>query len=104
MLEVNGFEVSDLGVDVPADRFVAEAERTGAQVIALSSLLTTTAPYMRTIISTVRESSIGEKCAIVIGGAATSSAFAEDISADGWAENAVDAVKLVEGLISLRTS
>lgn len=99
MLEINGYDVYDLGVDVSVDKFVAEAERIGADVIGMSSLLTTTAPYMRAAIEVVAEAGLRDNCDIIIGGAATSREFAEQIGADGWAENAPEAVELVENLM-----
>lgn len=98
MLEISGFQVYDLGVDVSVETFIAEVNRTHADVIGLSSLLTTTAPYMKTFIETAEEAGIRDKTKIIIGGAATSSEFAKKIGADGWAENATDAVKLVTKL------
>jgi 5-methyltetrahydrofolate--homocysteine methyltransferase len=102
MLEISGIRVYDLGVDVSVETFIAEVNRTHADVVGLSSLLTTTAPYMKTFIETAEEAGIRDKTKIIIGGAATSLDFANKIGADGWAENAADAVNLVEKLTDRR--
>lgn len=98
ILEVNGYEVHDLGVDVSNERFLSEADRLHVDVIALSSLLTTTAPYMRHIIESLKEAGVRHQYKIIVGGAATSSSFASQVGADGWAENATDALKLLDKL------
>jgi len=99
MLEVNGYEVHDLGVDVPSERFITEAQRLNVDVIGLSSLLTTTARQAESLIGRLIDAGLRKRYLVVVGGAATSSGFAEEIGADGWAENATDAVKLVGGLL-----
>lgn len=103
MLEVNGFEVRDIGVDVPVSRILEEVKTWQPDVIGLSSLLTTTALEMATVIQSLTEAGIRDRYLVVIGGAATTAAFAEQISADGWAENANDSVKLIKNLIAKRT-
>jgi 5-methyltetrahydrofolate--homocysteine methyltransferase len=100
ILEVNGYEVHDLGVDVSADRFITEADRLQVDVIALSSLLTTTAPYMREIINSLKEAGIRDRYRVIIGGAATSASFASQVGADGWSENPSDAIKLLDKLLA----
>jgi 5-methyltetrahydrofolate--homocysteine methyltransferase len=104
LLEVNGYEVRDLGVDVSVEQFIAEANRLQPDVVGMSSLLTTTAAEMQKIIETLTQAGLRQKCFFIIGGAATTSAYAEGIHADGWAENAADAVKLVAGLLASRGS
>jgi 5-methyltetrahydrofolate--homocysteine methyltransferase len=103
MLEINGYRVYDLGVDVSVETFIAEINRTNADVVGLSSLLTTTAPYMSTFIETADNAGMRDKVKIIVGGAATSSNFAKKIGADGWAENAADAVNLVKSLTDRST-
>lgn len=102
MLEVSGFEVRDIGVDVPAGRFLEEAETWRPDVIGLSSLLTTTALEMGSVTKALFDAGIRDRYLVVIGGAATTPAFAEQINADGWAENATEAVKLVRGLMAIK--
>ena len=96
MFEINGYDVKDLGVDVSTDQFIEEAKLYQPDVIGLSSLLTTTAMQMVEIIKALFEAGIRNESLVIVGGAATTSAFAEEIHADGWAENGIDAVKLAE--------
>lgn len=103
MLEVNGFEVRDIGVDVAASRILDEAETWKPDVIGLSSLLTTTALEMGSVTQALTEAGVRDRYLVVIGGAATTAAFAEQINADGWAENATEAVKLVKGLLAMKS-
>jgi 5-methyltetrahydrofolate--homocysteine methyltransferase len=102
MLEVNGFDVRDIGVDVPVARILEEAESWKPDVIGLSSLLTTTALEMGAVTKALTDAEVRDNYFVVIGGAATTSAFAEQINADGWAENATEAVKLVKGLMAIK--
>ncbi len=102
IIEVNGYEVHDLGVDVSVEQFITEARSLQVDVIALSSLLTTTAPYMHDVISSLKEAGIRDQYRVIIGGAATSAKFAAQVGADGWAENASDALKLLDNLLTNR--
>ncbi|MEM0470505.1 MAG: corrinoid protein [Desulfurococcaceae archaeon] len=99
MLEAAGHEVVDLGVDVPVERFVEACEKYKPDVLAMSALLTTTAKYMKAVIDELKKRGIRDKVKIVVGGAAVTEDFAREIGADGWAPNAVEAVKLVNRLI-----
>lgn len=92
-----GFHVIDLGVDVPAERFVQEAEVAKANIIAISSLLTTTMPNLEPVIQAVRKSPFPFK--VVIGGAPITQQFANKIGADGYAPTAPDAADLFKRLI-----
>lgn len=98
MLEGAGFEIVDLGTDVPPDRFVS-AIRDGATVIGLSALLTTTMPSMAATVKAVVDSGLRNQVKIVIGGAPVTEAYAKKIGADGYAADAGQAANLVRGLI-----
>ncbi|MFN7988566.1 MAG: corrinoid protein [Thermoanaerobaculia bacterium] len=100
LLRGAGFEVIDLGTDVPAARFVEAAETSGARVIGLSALLTTTMPRMAEVVSLVRARGLAGRLKVIVGGAPVTRAFADEIGADGWgfdAESAVRRVKELEG-------
>jgi 5-methyltetrahydrofolate--homocysteine methyltransferase len=101
MLKSHGFEVHDLGKDVPAGRVVQAARETGADIIGLSALLTTTMDQMRVTIQKVREA--GLDCAVLVGGAAVTEEYARSIGADGYARDANAAVVLAKKLVSART-
>jgi 5-methyltetrahydrofolate--homocysteine methyltransferase len=96
MLKGAGFEVIDLGSDVPAERFVDTAAAEGAAVIGLSALLTTTMAGMRAVVELVRERGLDGDVRVIVGGAPLSKAFAADIGADGYGYDATSAVELVK--------
>jgi 5-methyltetrahydrofolate--homocysteine methyltransferase len=100
MLEGGGFEVVDLGVDVPADKFVAKAEECKADIIALSALLTTTMTAMKNVIEAVQKSALKGSCKIMIGGAPVTQDYADRIGADGYSSNASGAVALARKLVA----
>ena len=95
MLQAGGFEVFDLGADVKLERFVEKAEAVGAQIICLSALLTTTMTNQKRLIGLLRDRGLRDKYKVLVGGAPASLKWADEIGADGYAENAVAAVKLV---------
>ncbi len=99
MLEGAGFEIMDLGVDVPPEKFV-EAIRGGAQVIAMSALLTTTMPNMKATVEAVKQAGLRDQSVIVIGGAPVTQAYANEIGADAYAPDASAAVRVTRSLIS----
>ena len=98
MLKGAGFEVIDLGSDVPAERFVDTAAAEGASVIGLSALLTTTMAGMRAVVELVKERGLDGDIGVIVGGAPLSKAFAADIGADGYGYDATSAVELVKQL------
>jgi len=98
MVEGSGMEVVDLGIDVAPMTFFEEAMRVKADVVGISSLLTTTMPSMRETIRVFEEKGARGSVKIVIGGAPVSEDFANEISADGYAPDAAAAVRLVKGL------
>ena len=98
MLEGAGFEVRDLGVDVPPETFV-DAANNGAQVIGLSALLTTTMPKMEQTIQALREANVLNKVSVIIGGAPVTESYAQQIGADAFAPDASSATRVVRKLI-----
>jgi 5-methyltetrahydrofolate--homocysteine methyltransferase len=98
MLEGAGFQVIDLGVDAGPEGYI-EAVKAGAQILAMSALLTTTMPQMQINIEKLKESNLRDKVMIMIGGAPVTEAFANKIGADGFSSNAGGAVDLARALI-----
>ncbi|MBN1993803.1 MAG: corrinoid protein [Anaerolineae bacterium] len=101
MLGASGFKVYDLGVDVPADKFVEQVRETGANVVGLSALLTTTMRNQQTVIQALQEAGLREQVKVIIGGAPASPDFARAIGADAYAENANEAVGVVKALLGI---
>lgn len=101
MLEGAGFEVIDLGVDVPPQKFVAQARSTRANLVALSALLTTTMPAMKDVIHALRESGVLDWCKVIVGGAPVTQQYADSVGADGYSSNANGAVTLARRLLSV---
>ena len=99
MLEGGGFEVHDLGADVPPERFIEAIREHKADIVALSALLTVTMPAMRTAIATMREAGMRESVKVMVGGAPVTQQFADEIGADGFSENASAAVALARRLM-----
>ena len=99
MFFVHGFEVYDLGKDVPISRFVQEAKKVQADVVAASAMLTTTMVYQRNLINAFIEEGLKGKVKILVGGAPVTSEWAKEIGADGYADNAVEGVKLAKKII-----
>jgi corrinoid protein of di/trimethylamine methyltransferase len=100
MLEGGGFEVTDLGVDVSPEKFVEAAQRTGAQIVCLSALLTVTMPSMKKTIEAFREAGIRDRVKVLIGGAAVTEQYAHEIGADGYGGNANIAVALARQIVA----
>jgi methylmalonyl-CoA mutase cobalamin-binding domain/chain len=99
MLAAAGFEVHDLGVDVPAGRFVEQVQTTDANVVGLSALLTTTMLNQEAVVGALKEAGLREQVKVIIGGAPASPEWAQTIGADGYAENAQEAVGVVKRLL-----
>ena len=91
MLQGGGFEVIDLGTDVPADKFVDAAKENQAHIIAMSALLTTTMPQMKDVVAAANAAGLSE-VKTIIGGAPVTQAYAEEIGASGYAPDAASAV------------
>jgi 5-methyltetrahydrofolate--homocysteine methyltransferase len=98
MLEGAGFEVEDLGTDVPPEKFL-EAAMGGAQVVGMSALLTTTMGGMSDVIEAIEDSNLRDKVKVVIGGAPVTDEFAHQIGADAYASDASSAVRKVRELV-----
>jgi len=100
MIESAGFEVSDLGADVPPKRFVEEINnRKNVDILCLSALLTTTMHMMKKTIDVLAENGLKDHVKIMVGGAPVTQKFADEIGADGYAPDAGSAVKLVKTLL-----
>lgn len=104
MLRGVGFEVRDLGVNVARDKFYQEVAEFKPDVLGLSALLTTTMMEMKAIIQGLEEHSMHGRCKVMVGGAPVSAQFASQIGADGYAQNAVEAVKLAQRLTAARAA
>jgi len=102
MLRGTGFEVTDLGEDVPAEKFVDVAISEKAQIVGMSALLTTTMPHMRTTIEALHKAGLKRQVKTIIGGACVTEEYADEISADGYSENAAAAVDKVRELLGLK--
>jgi len=100
MLEGGGFEVIDVGADVPPEKFVAALRDKNASILALSALLTVTMPSMKTTIEALKAAGMREKVKVMIGGAPVTQEFANEIGADGYSENANSAVALARRLMA----
>ena len=99
MLEGAGFEIVDLGTDVPPERFVAAAREQGAQIVALSALLTTTMPSMKATIEALAEAGLRDRVKVIIGGAPITQDYAAQIGADGFSPDASRAVATAKSLV-----
>lgn len=100
MLTANGFEVIDLGVDVPPEKFAGAIKEHHPQVLGLSALLTTTMPEMAKTISFLESKGLRENLQIIVGGAPVSEDFAREIGADYYADNAIEAANLLKKIAS----
>jgi 5-methyltetrahydrofolate--homocysteine methyltransferase len=100
MLEGAGCRIVDLGVDVPPERFLAAVQEQGANVIALSALLTTTMPNIGRTVEAVKEAGVRDRVRIIIGGAPVTQAYCDEVGADGYSSDAGSAVDLLKALIA----
>jgi corrinoid protein of di/trimethylamine methyltransferase len=96
MLEASGFDIVDLGRDIPPQRFVDTAVAENADIIALSTLMTTTMDAMAEVVERLQTTNLRERFKVIVGGGPISKAFADRIHADGYANSAPNAVKLVK--------
>jgi len=101
MWEGAGFEVVDLGTDVAPEKFVQAVKDTGAQILGMSTLLTTTMLGMRDVIQSLQQAHLREKVKVLIGGAPVTHTFAKEIGADGFGESAAVAVEKAKALLGL---
>jgi corrinoid protein of di/trimethylamine methyltransferase len=102
LLEGGGFEVIDLGADVSPEKFVAAVTEKGANIVALSALLTVTMPSMRTTIEALRKAGVRDGVKVMVGGAPVTAQYAKEIGADGYGDNATSAVALARKLVASR--
>lgn len=102
VLETNGFEVIDIGVDQSPLDIIQAAEKTKAEAIALSSLMTTTMPAQKEVIEVLKEMGLREKYIVIVGGGPVTQEWADKIGADGYGESAIQAVATVKKLLNSR--
>ncbi len=100
MLEGGGFDVIDLGADVPPEKFIEAVKDKGAQVVCLSALLTVTMPAMKATIEALKSAGVRENIKILVGGAPVTAQYATEIGADGFGENANSAVALTRRMLA----
>jgi 5-methyltetrahydrofolate--homocysteine methyltransferase len=101
LLETSGFKIIDLGENVPAEKFVTAAEEHNADLVGLSSLLTTGDPHVKETIEAIKTSSIGDKVKIICGGAALSQKFVEACGGDAYAKDAAEGIKKSKTLLGI---
>ncbi|MGD1992739.1 MAG: corrinoid protein [Anaerolineae bacterium] len=99
MLTANGFVVTDIGVDQPAETFVAKVQETNANLVGASALLTTTMLEQGKIIDALKEAGLRDQVKVIVGGAPVTQSWAEKIGADGFASDAIAAVALAKELV-----
>jgi 5-methyltetrahydrofolate--homocysteine methyltransferase len=100
MLEGGGYEVVDLGIDVPAQKFIEAIKTHQPQVVGLSALLTTTMREMKNTIQSIEGAGLRNQVKTIVGGAPVTEKFAKEIGADGYAPDAASAVDMVKSLLS----
>ena len=100
MLEGGGYEVLDLGVNVSPEQFVAAVKEKNVNIVALSALLTTTMPSMKTTIEALKQAGVRDQVKVLIGGAPITQRYADEIGADGFGDSAAGAVALVKQVMS----
>ncbi len=101
MLTANGFQVFDLGVDVPTPRFVEKAREVNADLVGLSALLTTTMTAQRDVIEALEDAGLKGKVKVMVGGAPVTRSWADEIGADGYSEDAIGAVAVAKKLMGI---
>ena len=99
LFSAHGFDVTDLGVDVPNEKFIDKIKELKPDILGLSALMTSTITKQRDIINTLKETGLREKVKVMVGGAAVNEDFVREIGADGYAENANDAVIKAKDLL-----
>jgi methylmalonyl-CoA mutase cobalamin-binding domain/chain len=99
MLRANGFEVIDLGVDVPPKRFVEAVKQYKPDIVGMSALLTSTMVNMKRVIEALEEEGLRSSVKVIVGGAPITEKFAREIGADAYGENAVTAIEICKKLV-----
>lgn len=102
MFEGAGFEIIDLGTDVPSEKFVKAVKENDAQLVGISALLTTTMLSMKDVIKAMEETELREKVKIMIGGAPITQGYADEIGADGYAPDAASAVDKAKEILKIK--
>lgn len=101
MLESAGYEMTDLGRDVPVQKFVEAAREQNAQLVAMSTLMSTSMDNMKKVIDALTEAGLRDQVKVIVGGAPISPAFAQRIGADGYSATATEAVRLADRLLGV---
>ena len=101
MLFAAGFEILDLGVDVSAEKFIETVKKGNVDVVAMSALLSTTLPMQRETIEALKEKDLRNKVKVIVGGSPVTEEWVKEIGADGYADNASEAVRLVKKLLDI---
>jgi 5-methyltetrahydrofolate--homocysteine methyltransferase len=101
MLEGAGYEILDLGVDVAPEQYLKAVQNDAVDVVALSALLTTTMPSMKTTVEILGEAGVRDKVKVIVGGAPVTDAYAQKIGADGYSPDASQAVRLTNALLGV---
>lgn len=99
MLFSAGFDVVDLGKDVPVEEFIKAVKENKPHIIGMSALLSTTLPVQREVIKSLKENNLRDKVKVIVGGAPVTAEWAEEIGADGYAEDAVQAARVAKQLV-----
>jgi 5-methyltetrahydrofolate--homocysteine methyltransferase len=99
MLQGAGYEIVDLGADVPKEKFIEFTQKEDANMVGMSALLTTTMIYMQEIVDGLKEAGLRDKVKVIIGGAPVTQAYADQIDADGYAPDAASAIDLAKDLL-----
>jgi len=102
MLFTAGFEVYDIGKDVPTEEFVQKTKEYNADIVAMSALLTTTLPVQREVIEALKKAGLRQKVKVLVGGAPATAKWAEEAGADGYGEDAIEAVKTAKKLMGIQ--
>jgi len=102
MFEVSGFEVIDLGVNVPTERFVRSVKESGPDIVGVSSLLTTTMVKQKEVVKVLKKMNIRKRPLLFVGGAPVNEEWAKKIGADGYAPDAIEAVKIAKEKLKIR--
>jgi 5-methyltetrahydrofolate--homocysteine methyltransferase len=99
MMRGVGFQVTDMGISVPAEKFVEEVIRVKPDVLGLSALLTTTMPEMRNVLDALVEAGLRQQIKVIVGGAPVNQRFADEIGADGYGHDGAEAVEVIRDLV-----
>jgi 5-methyltetrahydrofolate--homocysteine methyltransferase len=99
MLQGAGYEIVDLGADVPKEKFIEFTQKEDVQVVGMSALLTTTMIYMKEVVQALKDAGLKDRVKVIIGGAPVTQAYADQIGADGYAPDAASAVDLTKSIL-----